>query len=144
MRSGILKILIIVVIASVVILIGVGISTDFFATQNQDKSLNLRSIGDITATPGAYIGKRISVEGYYYQGDLPNRLGYITSDLVVQPIVQGSLNNVNFLIMNYSGFNITTYNEAVLYDFTGVLLSQNGTFYQGRSYVLSLEAIVQP
>ena len=35
-------------------------------------------------------------------------------------------------------------NQGVLYDFTGILLSQNGTLFQGRSYVLSLEAIAQP
>ena len=145
MLGGIVtKIIVVVAIASVVILIGVGLSTDFFAIQNQRKPLNLRSIGDITVTPGAYLGKRMTVEGYYYQDDLSNGYGYITAELVQPPIVQGSLTNVDFLIMNYSGFNITTYNQGVLYDFTGMLLSQNGTLFQGRSYVLSLEAIAQP
>jgi hypothetical protein len=144
MRSEILKILIVVVVASVVILIGVGLATDFFGTQNQQKNLNLRSIGDITATPATYLGKRITVEGFYYQGDLSNGYGYLTDALIQQPIVQGSFSNVQFLIVNYSGFNITPYNEGVQYYFTGVLLSQNSTVFQGRSYFLSLEAIAQP
>jgi hypothetical protein len=145
MLGGVLpKIIVGVAIASVVILIGVGLSTDFFATQNQRKSLNLRSIGDITATPGAYTGKRVTVEGYYYQGDLPKGVGYVTAELVQPPIVQGSFKNIDFLIMNYSRVNITIYYESTLYYFTGILLAQNSTLFQGRSYALSLESIEQP
>jgi hypothetical protein len=143
MRSEILKILIVVVVASVVIVIGVGLATDFFGTQNQQKNLNLRSIGDITANPATFLGKRITVEGFYYQGDLANGYGYLTDALVQQPIVQGSFSN-QFLIMNYSGYNMSTYIQGVQYYFTGTLVSQNSTLYQGRSYFLSLEAIEQP
>jgi hypothetical protein len=137
------KMLLVFVVGLTVVLIGVGISTDVFSIQNSDKSLVIRTVGDVTVTPEKFIGQRITVRGYYYHGDLPSRYGYITSAPVEQPIIEESLNTIDFLIMNFSSFNVT-FGEGVLYYFTGILLSSQDTMYHGTSYVLSLKAIEQP
>jgi hypothetical protein len=136
------KILLIVVIAFVGILIGVGISTDFFSIQNQDKSLNIHTVNDVLAEAEKYVGQKITVTGYYYQGDLPIGKGYIASDQVQLPIIEGSLDNVNLLLMNYSGVNITL-NESALYDFTGTLMFQQQALDQEKYYILLVETIEQ-
>jgi hypothetical protein len=137
------KILLIAVVGFTIVMIGVGISTDFFAIQNTDKSLVIRAVGDVAATPENFIGQRITVMGYYYQGDLPDGYGYIASGPVQQPIVEGSFDNVDFLIMNFSGYQ-TTFTEGVLYYFTGLFVSGQNTVYHGTSYVLLLETVEQP
>jgi len=137
------KVLLVVVVCLTIVLVGVGISTDFFAIQNTDKSLVIRTVGDVTSTPEKFAGQTITVAGYYYQGDLPIGHGYITSEPVVLPIVEGSLNNVDFLVMNFSGF-YSTFGEGVLYYFTGQFVSTVDTLYHGQSYVLILQAIRQP
>jgi hypothetical protein len=137
------KLLLILVVGFTIVLIGVGISTDVFTTQNTDKSLVIRAVGDVTTTPDKFAGQKITVMGYYYQGDLPLGYGYITSDPVSQPIIQGSLNNVDFLIVNLSAYN-TSLIEGVLYYFTGLFVASYDTVYQGASYTLLLETVVQP
>jgi len=134
------KLAVIFVIGFVIVLIGVGIQTDIFQIQNKDKSLNLYSIGDVIADPQKYIGQKITVPGYYFHGNLPNGEGYVTSELLQQPIIEGSLNNVDFMIINISGVNIT-FNESVLYDFTGTLLSQGYATYPTTSVILSVEKV---
>jgi hypothetical protein len=132
------KLAVIFVIGFVVVLIGVGIRTDVFSIQNKDKTLNINSIGDVMVDPQKYIGQKITVPGYYFHGDLPNREGYITSELVQQPIIEGSLDNIDLMIINISGVN-TTFNESVLYDFTGTLMSRGA--YPSESIILSVENV---
>ena len=126
-----------------VALIGVGIYTVVLNTQKQDKSLVIQAIGDITTSPEKFVGQKVTVQGYYYQGDLANDHGYLTDIPVKNPIVQESLNNVNFLIINFSSFNIT-FSEAVLYYFTGTFESSQNTLTHVTSYSLLLKAIEQP
>jgi hypothetical protein len=137
------KLLLIFAVVFTIVMVGVGISTDLFAIQNTDKSLVIRTVGDVAASPEKFVGQKITVKGYYYQGALPLKNGYITSIPVAQPIVEGSFDNVDFLIMNFSGFT-TTFDEGVLYYFTGLFISAQGTVYHGVSYVLLLEAVTQP
>jgi hypothetical protein len=126
------------VVGFVVVLIGIGIRTDVFSIQNKDKSLSIYSIGDIMSDPQKYIGQRITVPGYYFQGNLPNQERYITSEQVQQPIIEGSLDNVDLMRINISMVN-TTFNQSVLYDFTGTLISQG--IYPTISIILSLEKV---
>jgi hypothetical protein len=137
------KVLVIFAIGLTIVLVGVGISTDIFTNQNIDKSLVIRAVGDIEATPERFVGQKVTVMGYYYQGDLPTGYGYITSIPVEQPIIQGSLNDVDFLIVNFTSFNVT-FEEGTLYYFTGVWKLSQGSYYQGTSYSLVLKAIEQP
>ena len=132
------KLAVIFVIGFVVVLIGVGIRTDVFSIQNKDKSLSIYSIGDVMVDPQKYIGQKITVAGYYLHGDLPNTEGYITSELVQQPIIEGSLDTVDLMIINISGMN-TSLNESALYDFTGTLMSQG--VYPTESIILSVEKV---
>jgi hypothetical protein len=132
------KLAVIFVICFVVVLIGVGIRTDIFSIQNKDKSLNIYSIGDVTTNPQKYIGQKITIPGYFLQGDLPHGEGYITSGLVQQPIIEGSLDNVDWIILNVSGINVA-FNESAIYDFTGTVVSQ-GT-YPTTSIILSVEIV---
>jgi hypothetical protein len=125
------------------VMVGVGLTTDLFAIQNTDKSLVIRAVGDVAATPEDFVGQKITVMGYYYHGDLPDGYGYITSVPLQQPIVQGSFDNVDFLIMNFSGFQ-PTFTEGVLYYFTGLFIAEHDTMYHGTSYVLLLETVIQP
>jgi len=85
-----------------------------------------------------YIGQKITVPGYYLQWDRPKGEGYITSELVQQPIIEGSLDNVDLMIINISGIN-TTFNGSVLYDFTGTLFSQG--VYPTVSIILSVDKV---
>jgi hypothetical protein len=137
------KLLMVAVVGLTIALIGVGIYTVYLYTQKEDQSLNIIAIGDITLTPEKYVGQRITVEGYYYQGDQPDGYGYITSDLVQYPILQGSLENVDFLNMNFSGLNIT-FDEGILYYFTGTFQSSQDELTHEISYSLILKAIEQP
>jgi hypothetical protein len=137
------KVLLITVVGFTIVIIGVGLTTDLFAIQNTDKSLVIRSVGDVAATPEKFAGQRVTVMGYYYQGDLPDGYGYIASVPVQLPIVDGSFDNVDFLIMNFSGYH-TTFTEGILYYFTGLFVSMQNTVYHGTSYVLLLETVEQP
>ncbi len=132
------KLAVIFVIGFVIVLIAVGIRTDVFSIQNKDKTLNINSIGNVMVDPQKYIGQKITVPGYYFQGNLPNRKGYITSELAQQPIIEGSLDNIDLMIINISGVN-TTLNESVLYDFTGTLLSRG--VYPTETIILSVENV---
>lgn len=132
------KLLIVIIIGFVISLIGVGIATDFVSVQNKDQSLDIHSIGDIMADPQKYVGQQITVTGYYFQGDLPNGEGYISSDQIHQPILEGSLNNVDWMIINASKINMT-FTESILYDFTGTLISQENTVYPTISVLLAVE-----
>ena len=132
------KLAVIFVIGFVVVLIAVGIRTDVFSIQNKDKTLNINSIGNVMVDPQKYIGQKITVPGYYLQGNLVNNEGYITSEHVQQPIIEGSLDNVDLMIINISGVN-TTLNESVLYEFTGTLMSRGA--YPTESIILSVENV---
>lgn len=125
------KLLLICVVGLVIVLIGVGISNDFFSLQNTDKSLVIRTVGDVSATPKDFVGKNITVSGYFYRDNLPVGQGYITSEPVQLPIVEGSLNNVDFLIMNYSGF-YNPFGEGVLYISPDCSSLQRTQHIQGR------------
>jgi hypothetical protein len=124
-------------------LVGVGIYNVFFLTQQQEKTLTIRTVGDITTAPEHFIGQRITVRGYYYQGDLATGYGYITDVPIVQPFVQGSLNGINFLTVNFSQFNIT-FSEGVLYYFTGTLQASQDPATHITTYSLLLKALEQP
>ncbi len=132
------KIALIFVIGFVVILIGVGIRYDVFSIQNKDKSLSIYSIGDVMVDPQKYVGQKITVPGYYLQANRPKGEGYITSELVQQPIIEGSLDNVDLMIINISRIN-TTFDESLLYDFTGTLVTQGA--YPSASILLSVEKV---
>jgi len=134
------KLAVIFVVIFAVVLIGIGIRYDVFSIQNKDKNLNIHSIGDVIADPQKYIGQKITVQGYYFQGDLPEGKGYISSGLVQQPVIEGSLDNVDLMIINISSIN-TTFNESALYDFTGTLVSQGYTAYPTDSIILSVEKV---
>lgn len=137
------KLLVVAVVGLSIALIGVGIYTDIFNIHKEDKNLVIRVVGDITADPGLFDGQRITVQGYYYQGDQPDGHGYITSEPVEQPILEGSLNNVDFLVVNFTSFNIT-FNEGILYYFTGVLQPSQDALTHETSYSLVLKALEQP
>ncbi len=137
------KILVAFVIILTVALIGVGVYAAFFNIQNEDKSLVIRSVGEVSADPGKFAGQKITVEGYYYQDDFTNGYGYITDVTVQLPIEEGTLNGVNFLIMNFSGFNIT-FGQGVLYYFTGTYQTAVDPYTHLTSYSLALKAIEQP
>ncbi len=137
------KLLIIGVVGLVIVIIGVGFSTDFFSFQKTDKNLVIRAVGDVSTTPKDFVGKNITVSGYFYHDDLPAGLGYITSQPIQLPIVEGSLNNVDFLIMNYSGY-YDSIGEGVLYYFTGLFQTSSGVTYPGSSYSLVLKSIREP
>jgi hypothetical protein len=137
------KILAVTVVGLTIALIGVGIYTDIFNTQQQEKSLVIRSVGDITATPEKFVGQRITIRGFYYQGDFADGYGYITDVPIAQPFVQGSLNSVNFLTVNFSYFNIT-FGQGVLYYFTGTLQASQDPTTHIISYSLLLKALEQP
>jgi|GEM_PF-2982862 len=135
------KLVLIFVIGIVIILIGVGIGNDIFSTQTRDNSLNIHSIGEVIDSPENYIGQKITVNGYYYQDDLPDGEGYIASEQVPQPILEGTLDNIDFLLMNFSAVNITL-NESIMYDFTGTLIQQENAVYNTTgSVILFLENV---
>ena len=134
------KLLIVITIGFVIILLSIGTATDFFSIENKDQSLNIHSIGDIMADPLEYIGEKITVRGYFFQGDVSNKEGYISSEQVQQPIIEGSLNNVDLMIVNISKVNMT-FNESICYDFTGTLLSQENTVYPAISVTLAVEKV---
>jgi len=75
------KLALIFAIGFVIVLIGVGIQTDVFSILNKDTSLNVYTIGDVLANPQKFIGQKITVPGYYFQGDRPVGEGFITSEL---------------------------------------------------------------
>ena len=137
------KVLAVAVVGLTIVLIGVGIYTVFFNVQNEDKSLVIRSVGDVDASPESFVGQRITVQGYYYQGDRTQGYGYITDVPVQLPIIEGSLNDVNFLVMNFTGFNIT-FGQGVLYYFTGTFQASLDPYTDLTSYTLTLKAIEQP
>jgi hypothetical protein len=132
------KLALVCVIGLVIVLIGVGIQTDVFSILNKDKSQNILSIGDLNANPKQHAGQKITVQGYFLEWDLPIGDGYITSELLQPPIIEGSLNDVDFIIANISGVT-TSINDSVLYDFTGIWVSQG--IYPTISYTLSIEKI---
>lgn len=134
------KLAVIFVIIVMVVLIVLGMNFDVFSIQSKDKSLDLYSIGEVMADPQKYIGQKVTVQGYYYQGDLPNGEGYVSSGFVQQPIIEGSLDNVEWMIVNISRSN-TSLNESSLYDFTGTLVSQEDTGSSTVSVILSVEKI---
>jgi hypothetical protein len=137
------KILAVAVVGLTIALIGVGIYTDVLNTQQQDKTLVIRAVGEITATPEKFVGQRITIKGYYYQGDFATGYGYITNAPITLPFVQGSLNGMDFLTVNFSQFNIT-FDEGVLYYFTGTLRSSQDPVTSITSYSLLLKALEQP
>jgi len=134
------KLALIFAVGFVIVLIGVGIQIDVFSILSKDKHLDIYSIGDVIADPQKYIGKNITVPGYYFQGDRPNGEGYISSELVPQPILEGSLNQVGLMVVNISKVNMT-FDESVLYDFTGTLLEKGNTSYSTALIILNVEKV---
>jgi len=135
------KLALIFVVGLVIVLVGVGIQTDVFSILNKDTSLNVYSIGDILANPQKYIGQKITVLGYYFQGDRPHGEGFITSEFVQQPIIEGSLDNVDLMLINISTINMS-FNKSVLYDFTGIVVSPGyAGGYPTSSLILSVEKV---
>ncbi len=135
------KLALIFAIGFVIVLIGVGIQTDVFSILNKDTSLNVYTIGDVLANPQKFIGQKITVPGYYFQGDRPVGEGFITSELVQQPILEGSLGNVDLMLINLSTINMSL-SDSTLYDFTGIVHSQGNTrVYQTSSIILSVEKV---
>ncbi len=136
--STVSKLSLIFVVGFVIVLIGVGIRMDIFSIQNKDKSLDFYSIGDVMADPQKFVGQTITAKGYYLQSNRPKGEGYITSELIQQPILEGSLDNVDWIIVNVSRLNMT-FNESVLYDFTGTLVAQGTS--PTISFILSVEKV---
>jgi hypothetical protein len=135
------KLALIFTIGFVIVLIGIGIQTDVFSILNKDVSLKVDTIGDVLANPQKFIGQKITVSGYYFQGDNPIGEGFIASEPVQQPILEGSLNNVDLLLINISTINMSL-NDIALYDFTGTIHSQVYTgVYPTSSIILSVEKI---
>ena len=135
------KLALIFTIGFVIVLIGVGIQTDVFSILNKDTSLNVYTIGDVIANPQKFIGQKITVPGYYFQGDRPVGEGFITSELVQQPILEGSLGNVDLMLINLSTINMSL-SDSTLYDFIGIVHSQGNTgVYQTSSIILSVEKV---
>jgi hypothetical protein len=135
------KLALIFTIGFVIVLIGVGIQTDVFSILNKDTSLKVYTIGDVIANPQKFIGQKITVPGYYFQEDRPVGKGFISSELVQQPILEGSLDNVDLMLINLSTTNMSL-SDSTLYDFTGVVHSQGNTgVYQTSSIILSVEKI---
>lgn len=132
------KIALVCVIGLVIVIIGVGIQTDVFSILNKDKSQNLLSIGDLNANTKQYVSQKISVQGYFLEWNLPIGDGYITSELLRPPILEGSLNDVDFIIANISGINISL-NNTVLYNFTGTWVSEGSS--PSISYLLIVEKV---
>ncbi len=135
------KLALIVTVGVVLVIIGVGIQTDVFSVRNKATSLKVYSIGDVLANPQRYAGQKITVLGYYFQGGRPHGEGFITSELVQQPVLEGSLDNVDMMLINISKINMV-FNESAQYDFTGTLLSQGSTgVYLTTSIILSVEKV---
>ncbi len=132
------KLALVCVIGLVIVLIGVGIQTDFFSILNKDKSQNLLSIGDLNADTKKYVNQSITVQGYFLKWDLPIGDGYITSEFLQPPILEGSLNDVDFIVANISKINISLDN-TVIYDFTGTWVAQGSD--PAISYLLTVEKV---
>jgi hypothetical protein len=141
MPSGIItKPLWIIVIVFALIVIGIAIASDVFEIKNTEEPANIISIGDIIDNTQQYIGKNITVRGYYYQGDLPEGEGYITSDGVELPIHDGSFENVDYLMINSSGVN-TIFVDDTEYYVTGTLVPFETTPYPIKLVILSAEKV---
>jgi hypothetical protein len=135
------KLALIATVGLVLVIIGVGIQTDVFSILNKGTSLNVYSIGDVLTNPQKYAGQKITVLGYYFQGDRPHGEGFISSELVRQPVLEGSLDNINMMLINISKINMV-FNESAQYDFTGTLLKQGSPgVYPSASIILSVEKV---
>jgi len=139
--SGIItKKLWIFLIVFIIIIIGVAVYVDVFEYNNPQGSKSYILINDVVLNYNNYIGKNITVRGFYYKGDLPAKEAYITSDHITLPIHDGSFENTNYLTINSSGLNVTFVEDEEYY-FTGTLISNVVAPYQIQLFVLSAENV---
>jgi len=124
----------------ILIIIGIAVYVDFFVYKNPEESLNYISIQDVLLNYKNYIGKNITVRGFYYNGDLPYGEAYITSDHIILPIREGSFENIDYLTINSSGLNVTFVDDEEYY-FTGNLVSNEIMPFQIQLIVLSAENV---
>jgi len=141
MPGGIItKKLWIIVIAFALIVIAIAVASDVFEIKSSVEPTSFVLIRDIINNTQDYLGKNITVRGFYYHGDLPENEGYLASDHVDLPIHEGSFENVNYLKINFSGLDIN-FVDDVEYYVTGTLGTSETTPIQ--EIVLFVENVQQ-
>ncbi len=118
-----------VAIVIIALLISIGI---FFLMDNPGTSNNETTIlkpGTVVADYNNYIGKNITVTGYFYEFDTRDRFGYIHSKEINEPIKQGDIEQESdFLLINYA--SVTNISSSVQkYNFHGTLQEANFSKY---------------
>lgn len=122
----------VIIIALLVVVIILG---SYYMLNNPvGESILVLSPDEVMSSSGAYVGKTITVDGYFYHEATDGR-GFITSSIIQQG---ASLTNYKRLPLDYSGVNISLA-ENVKYRFAGVLIEEEAS--AGKSIVLVAEKI---
>ena len=57
---------------------------------------------EVVINYGQYIGENITIEGFIYDPDPADQFGYVSSQLIEQPLEQGEFVEEELLLINYS------------------------------------------
>ncbi len=88
-----------------------------------------------------FIGKNITVQGYYYNGGTISGEGYITPVSIELPFEQGEYEEQWFLPINHSTVDIVLSND-VLYQFTGTLRAEESEIGSFNPVMLHAKEII--
>jgi len=121
-----------VIISLLVVVIIVG--SYLLLTGSENESIVVLSPDEVINDSAKYVGKTITVEGYFYT----ESGGVITSSLIPQG--SSAWDFTSRLPVNYSAVNVSPA-ENVKYRFTGVLIKENSGFVS--SIVLVADKIVR-
>ncbi|MDH7517338.1 MAG: hypothetical protein QHH19_03240 [Candidatus Thermoplasmatota archaeon] len=128
------QILWVVIIALLVVIIC--IATYFLLTSSEHEQIAVLSPDDVLRDSDKYIGKTITVAGYFYHEVAEGR-GFITK--IIIPSGSSLTEYTIRLPVNYSDVNISL-SEKVKYRFTGILKIDESTI--GRPIVLVAKEII--
>lgn len=90
--------------------------------------------------PNNYIGKNITVEGYFFNRFDSDTNAYISSVEIKRPILEGDLENSVLLLMDYSSSTINL-DESTLYRFHGLLTEFNNTEFPVDRIILNVYSV---
>lgn len=136
------SILIIAFIAIILIIIGIYYFTDRSTDQIPDN--NVLDPKFLTTNYEKYLDKNITVEGYFYEFDSGDGLGYVSSKNVEEPTQQGEFEQGELLLINYTLVDSDKLNEGEhTYYFYGKLKEANFTKYPLDLIYLKLNKVEQ-
>jgi hypothetical protein len=118
----------IIILISILILLIIGFI--YLADDNTDiiednDKLDPRTIID---NYEEYIGKNITVKGYFYEPDFGDEFAYISTKPVEEPIRQGEFELGKFLLINYSSVSNMNFTDSIYY-FSGRVKEANFSQY---------------